>query len=215
MTLARTGAIAAVVAVVLGACSSESGQPQGLAGGTSSPEATTTTPSAKDSPTAEEPEPTFTQPYVPGDPSVIAIPDQFPVETDLDLDAQEQEVADALGHAMAAWDAMLFGVDAAEAGIETWFGRALLVSLRDYAAESQQIERVNVGTPTRIVLHGVEVQEQGATIAVCLYTEGWVQYIGGEQGEPVDEMTAYRMPVEHDGENWRFTDASTADELDC
>lgn len=220
--------VAAGVAALLGAaCDGGSGEPDGLSGTTASTESpaasepteeATAEPTGESEPsptsTAAEPEPTFTQPYVPGDPSVIALPESFPVETDGDVGAQEQEVVDALGHAMAAWDGMLFGAGPAEADINTWFAGPMWKSLTDYASESHSLERVSVGSPTRIVLRDVTVNEEEATVDVCLYTEDWVEYVGGEEGEPVDPVSTYQMPAEHNGENWQFTHATTA-ELDC
>jgi len=214
------------------ACEGGSGEPEGLSAttaATDSPEGEETTADPTGDPTSSptseatdesepaataEPEPTFTQPYVPGDPSVIALPEELPVETSGSLAAAEQDVVDALGHAMASWDAMLFAADPGEVGIDTWFSGDLLTSLNEYAAESHAIERVNVGSPTRVVVHDITVDEPGATVDVCLYTEDWVEYVGGAEGEPVDPVNAYRMPAVLNDDGWRFTNSTTV-ELDC
>lgn len=218
MTAMRRVVAAVVTAVALVSCSTESGEPRGLEGTPALPEPTaeptaaptTDQTSSAPSPSAE-PDPSFTQPWVPGDPSVITLPDALPVENADDLDADEQAVVDALGHAMAAWDAMLFGADPEQAGLDTWFRGGLLRSLIDYSVESIMQQRVTVGSPTRVSLHDVSVDGDAATVEVCLFTDDWVEYVQGEEGEPMEPVHAYQMPAEADDDAWRFTDATSID----
>lgn len=211
----------ACAVVIVGGCSSESGEPAGLAAVTSSPESVaeptaepTTAPTSEPSATAQEPDPSFTQPWVPGDPSVIALPETLSVEDAGDLDEDEQAVVDSLGHAMAAWDAMLFGADPDQAGLSSWFGGDLLTSLVRYSLDSVTKQRVTVGSPTRVALHDVTVGGDEASIDVCLYTEDWVEYVAGERGDPVEPVEQYRFQAMLNGEAWKFTEGTSV-ELSC
>lgn len=209
MSWTRRVDVVAMTIVMIGGCSADSGAPQGL------PEATNpTAPADEPTATASEPDPAFTQPFVPGEASIIDLPDTLPVEGADDLGAAEQGVVDALGRALAGWDAMLFGADPGRAGLETWFGGVLLGSLVDYSVESVVQQRVMVGSPTRVVLYDVAVDGATATVDVCLHAEDWVEYVHGEASEPVEPVNAYRMPGEVSGDSWRFTDATSID-LPC
>lgn len=159
------------------------------------------------------PEASFTQPYVPGEPSVITLPETLPVETPRDPSAAGQEVVDALGRAMAVWDSILFGADPEEVNIETVFAEDMLRSLSDYAEESRDIERVSVGSPTRTVVQDLSVGAM-ATVDVCFYTPDWVEYIGGEEAGPVDAVSGYRMRAEARQGEWKFTGARE-EAFDC
>src|SRR5690606_9840680 len=125
------------------------GEPRGLEGTpalpepTAEPTAAPTTDQTTSAPSpSAEPDPSFTQPWVPGDPSVITLPDALPVENADDLDADEQAVVDGFASAMAAWDGIAFGAPPDLVDLADHVSGELLTSLNRVASDSILEQRV-------------------------------------------------------------------------
>jgi len=165
---------------------------------------------AEPSPDTEpSPSPTFTQPHLPpDDPSVINVPTQLPVEgPDRDVTDEEAAVLADFGSFMASWDAVLFGVPLEETNLAATATGSQYKTLEGYARESEETQRVTVGSSTQIRVLDVEVDGEQAGVDACLTTPDWVVITGGA-AVPEDTLTRMSVTLNLDDGTWKAAEAN-------
>lgn len=216
----------AVVFLVATGCSSVQDEPAGLTASQAvdtdaGPARDTSTPADEadesltpSSDVPSEPNPSFTQPFVPGEPSVIELREQLPIEVPDDATDEERAVLEATGRFMASWDAILFGAGEEEAGIyETATGEQLK-RLIELGVETKMQSTVTVGEPTVIDLVDVTVDGDTAEVDVCITMKDWVEYAAGEPTQ-LDETERQLVTMVREGKTWRASNSSPQDASAC
>jgi predicted small secreted protein len=136
------------------------------------PTAEATEPAEDPEPEATEPaEPvaTFTQPYLPEE-SVVELRDEVPIDVPADATDDEADVIRAYGRYYAVAEQQLQGVPFDEVDAESVATGDRLESMREYAEESVELERVVVGPPVEIHLLSLDVQGGAAKMFACVDT---------------------------------------------
>lgn len=218
-----------VMSALLAACSAAGEEPVGLgpsdgvATSTSTPgeaeptaTADATTPAQPDDEGGDEPEPqaSFTQPYVPGEPRVIDLPDELPVRPPDGINDEQQAVLDAVGRFMASWQAVLFGADEDRSGIAETSGGAQLDQLRGFIADAAEQEWVFTGEPMLLRARSVEVDGDAATVDLCIGLPNWFEFRGG-QLQLYNSLERYTIDLERADDAWLATDTQQTDESAC
>ena len=216
------GRIAAsgMLAVALCGCQAAAEEPAGLSTEPMLTPASTPTSSpgpdaTASAPSVAEPAPTFTQPHLPGEPRVVELPEALALEPPADATDEETAVVEAVARFMASWNAVLFGAGVERSRIEQTATGAQLETLVDYAAESDQLERVIVGEPMRLRLLGVETGGSSAAADVCLEMIGWVEVTDGAAGPLMPSLERYVVSMARSGSQWRAIGTQQQDPTEC
>lgn len=221
------GAAAAVSTILaLAACSDSADEPAGLTGdSTTAPDATDSaapseTPevSEPDSPESDsnetnpEPTSTFTQPYLPEE-RVVELRDTVPVELPADATDDETAVVTAFQHVQASWEQILWGVPFEQTGIERYSTGEHLDTMRDYAEESVELQRVSLGPPMPQHLLSVEADAETATVKFCVDSSGWADVSEGSPPKFDDELYLGTMTFEVVEGAWKSSRVEYADDV--
>lgn len=217
--------VVAGVFLVLAGCSSAQDEPAGLTGSRSA--ATDVDPAGTTAPTdgpdesaptssepSNEPNPSFTQPFVPGEPSVIELPDQLPIDIPADATDEERAVLEATRRFMASWDAVLFGAGEDESGIHETATGEQLERLIDLGVKVVMQRTVTVGESTVIDLVDVSVDGDTAQVDMCITMRDWVTYTDGEP-EELDELERQVVTMVRAGDTWKASDSKPMDASSC
>ncbi|NED95146.1 hypothetical protein G1H11_07440 [Phytoactinopolyspora alkaliphila] len=225
---ARVAAAAAMAALVLTACGGGGTEPPGLDGQTdvvtsppptdldeppASGESTATPPPDDDG--GSEPEPGFTQPYLPGDePNVIELPDELPVEPPDDATDDELEVLEGVGRFMASWQAVLFGADAELSKVRDTAVEPQLGRLIEFIGQAEQEEWVFTGEPMLLQARDVSVNGDSAEVDLCLALPGWIEFRGGSVS-PYPSPERYIVDMQQRSGTWVASNAREQDAQAC
>lgn len=168
---------------------------------------------ADEPPTEPSVGPTFVQPYLQAE-NIVEPRAEVPVEGVPD-DATDEEAAAVRGYGRyyAAWEQVLWGVPVEQSGIERVAAGERLQAVRDYAAESVDLQRVTVGPPVSIHLLSVEVDGSAATVDVCIDTSERFDAIASAPPDVSDPMYRFVNDLELVDGNWLVTRAEIADDL--
>lgn len=222
----RDGVVALAVVATAAACSAPADEPAGLStsappadvDGSSPPPSPTSDPSrpastepASDAP---EPDPSFTQPFVPGEPSVIDLPEKLPIDVPDGASDAERAVIEATGRFMASWDAVLFGAGEQRSGIHETATGEQLRRLIDLGVNSAMQNKVTVGEPTVIDLVDVSVDADTAEVDICITMNDWVEYSAGE-AEELDETERQLVTMVRTDGSWLASDTKPRDASSC
>lgn len=209
--VARVGARVAaggMLVIALCGCQTAAEEPAGLSAQRMATPVRTPTASLESDATTSaspvaEPAPTFTQPHLPGEPRVVELPEVLALEPPQDATDEEAAVVHAVARFMASWNAVLFGAGVERSRIEQTATGAQLETLVDYAAKSDQLNRVIVGEPMRLRLLGVEVGSSSADADICLEMIGWVEVTDGVVGPLMPSLERYVVSMVRSGTDWR------------
>ncbi|WP_129667850.1 hypothetical protein [Phytoactinopolyspora endophytica] len=162
-----------------------------------------------------DPEPTFTQPHIPGDdPSVIDLPKELDVEPPSEVSGEEQEVLQAAGRFMASWQAILFGADEEQSGIRDTATGAILDSLVSFIAQAEEEKWVFTGDPMELTARSVSVDGDQADVELCLAFPGWIEIRGGGV-TPYPSPERYALELERAGDGWVTSNTQEQDAAPC
>jgi len=224
--MGRMGAVAGRVAVggllalTVCGCQASAEEPAGLS--TDPPDTPLRTPTPvpePDGPTSQapiaEPVPSFAQPYLPGEPSVVELPEALALEPPPDATDGEVAVVDAAARFMASWNAVLFGAGVEQSRIEHTATGVQLETLVDYAAESEKLQRVIVGEPMQLRLLDVEVAGSNADVDICLEMIGWVQVTDGATGPLMPSLERYVVSLTQSGSDWLAAGTQQQNPAEC
>lgn len=225
-------ALVLVTGAVLVACDAAGTEPVGLATDgvvtnspvpddvpTSTTEPTPTTRPDDDGPDddgTDDPEPraSFTQPYVPGEPRVIDLPDQLPVDPPDGVSDAELEVLDAVGRFMASWQAVLFGADEERSGIGLTSTGVQLGRLRDFVRDAAEEEWVFTGDPMRLGARSVGVEGDVAEVDLCIELPQWFE-VRGSRIDPYNSLERYAIEMERVDGQWLAADTQKTEADVC
>jgi hypothetical protein len=219
--------VATVLAFVLAACGGGE-EPPGLDGQTdvvtSPPPTDVDQPEPTEEPAAttppgddeeSEPEPSFTQPYLPGDePSVITLPDELPIEPPDDASDDELEVLAGAGRFMASWQAILFGADEDLSNVRNTTSEPQLGRLTSFIEQAEQEEWVFTGDPMRLQALDVSADGASSEVDLCITLPGWVEFRGGSV-TPYASPERYLVYMQLQGGTWVAFDTKKQDPEAC
>lgn len=215
------GIVPVLVAVVaVSGCGSDD-EPTGLDAlretSSSSPEPTPAPPSVEPTPDPDAGFDTeFPQPYLPEDePSTVELRDSAELEGVDDLDDEQAAVVADLGEFVADWDAVLFGVPFEDSGVEETATGDQLATLRAYAEESVDLERVIVGAPTTLRILDVTVAGEEATVEACLLTAGWTEVRGGAFHDVIPAVERSTLGLAQESGRWLAQSSVSGDASEC
>jgi hypothetical protein len=213
-------AVWGLLALTVCGCQAAAEQPAGLS--TDPPDTPSRTPTPapeSDGPasqaTVAEPVPSFSQPYLSGEPSVVELPEALALEPPPDATDAEADVVDAAAKFMASWNAVLFGAGVERSRIEQTATAVQLDTLIDYAAESEKLRRVIVGEPMRLRLLDVDVAGSNADVDICLEMIGWVEVADGVVGPLMPSLERYVVSMTRSGSDWLATGTQQQDPAEC
>lgn len=216
--------VACVSALAMAGCGSDTQEP--VASRTESPHAEqeTSSPMPDDAasedqqPDDEQSQPppareTFAQPFLQKE-NIVELRDEVPIEIPDDATTEEVEVVRAYGRYYAAWEQVLWGVPVEDSGIENTAAGERLESVRAYAQESLERERVSVGPPVAIHLLSVEVTEDSAVLGACIDSRNWVDSSSDQPPEPDDPMYHFSVTLDRTDGQWLVTNAEIDENLE-